>query len=651
MGVTDQTQVGIGRINFRARKPLSVRLELPSFLVQQDTQKITAIVTNDTGQDQDVNVRMEVQGVQVQGTLSQKVHVSATRPLPLTWDVATPNSGDAKFTVRAWVDNGASDAEGRTLSIQPHGRLLLESHAGEIRDQSSAIFTLSQTADKNNGKLSIDITPSVGASVYQSLDELIDFPYGCTEQTMSRFLPTVLLSHMLKEQNIRTDLEAKVPSIVASGYSRLAKMQHADGSWGWWEYDTGDFFMTAYVLDGLKRSEAAGYPNDKVDTTKTFGLDQEPAQERQADRLEPPGYLVSQLRGGALRRRMKRPSKAWPWSSRPPAPSGLSSPSPHHAMGDAGGQGEALAHLHDLAKIESDMARFDGAHWDYGFESVAFPLIALSTLTPQDPLIPKLVRYLMVGRKGDMWNSTRDSALALVGLTQYMATIHDNGKPVDIEVSVNGATPHRVHFDPADILSPSLKITIPITELHAGPNQIEFHRTSTEGLCYFSGELKQTELADRLLPVRDTAGLNITRNYYLLEPQRMEDGQLQLRPSKRAIDQAHGGDLIQVELTINSNADREFIMIEDPIPSGCRITEREYLAEGEEWGYWWSQTIVRDDKAAFFMRELPKGTQTLTYTMRAEQFGLGHALPSTISNMYDPAQFYSGGESLLKVTE
>src|SRR5205085_10647434 len=88
--------------------------------------------------------------------------------------------------------------------------------------------------------------------------------YGCTEQTMSRFLPTVLLTSLLKEQNLRSDLTAKAPDIVASGFARLAKMQHSNGSWDWWEYDDADMFMTAYVLDGLKRAKAAGYDSDKI---------------------------------------------------------------------------------------------------------------------------------------------------------------------------------------------------------------------------------------------------------------------------------------------------------------------------------------------------------------------------------------------------
>jgi len=36
-----------------------------------------------------------------------------------------------------------------------------------------------------------------------------------------------------------------VPAIVADGISRLRTMQHGDGGWGWWEYDSSDVFMTA----------------------------------------------------------------------------------------------------------------------------------------------------------------------------------------------------------------------------------------------------------------------------------------------------------------------------------------------------------------------------------------------------------------------
>jgi len=651
IGVTDSTEVGMTHINFRASKPLSVRLELPSFLVQQDTQTVTAIITNDTGKDQVVNMRLDAQGVTYSGSTLQKVTVTAAKPLAVTYNVQTPQPGTADFEARVWVDGSSlSDGQKLSVNIEPHGRLRVEDHSGEIKGTSTVVnFDLSKGADPKNGRLILDISPSIGATIYQSLDDLIDFPYGCVEQTMSRFLPTVVLSSTLKELNIRSDLQAKVPDIVADGFARLAKMQHSDGAWGWWEYDGDDQYMTAYVLDGLARAKASGFRTNKID-------------EKQA--VE---WAKKELIGGTIQKWGREDFlylcyAAAEYGVKHEVRAGLERAKPkdaadyalvalaYHEVGDKDASDRALIALHDQAMIDGDVAYFNRDPWDYGYEYNGFPLMALTTLMPDDPLIPKLVRYLVADRRGDIWYSTRDTSLVLIGLTKYLRESGDTGKPMDIDLIVNGGAPKRIHFDPADQFNPALKVTIPISKLQAGQNRIEFRKVQPEGLCFYSGDLRQIDLAEQLLP-EESAGLSVTRTYHLLEPQQMEDGKLELRPTKRSIDQAKPGDLIRVQLTISSSEDRQFIMIEDPIPSGCRITEREYVDDGEQWSNWWSQTIVLDDKAAFFMRELPKGIQILTYTMRAEQLGTGHALPPTISNMYDPTVSASGGENLLQVSQ
>ncbi len=95
----------------------------------------------------------------------------------------------------------------------------------------------------------------------RSADSLIDFPYGCVEQTMSRFLPSVLVVQALKKAGLPLPKSAaKLPEIASDSFTRLARMQHKDGGWGWWEHDESSPFMTALVLDGLKRAADAGFP-------------------------------------------------------------------------------------------------------------------------------------------------------------------------------------------------------------------------------------------------------------------------------------------------------------------------------------------------------------------------------------------------------
>lgn len=650
VGVTDATQVGMSHVNFRANKPLTVRLALPSFLVQQDTQEITATITNDTGRDQDVSLRLDAQGVKVDGDLSQKVHVTAARPKSVTWTVRTPQAGQARLTAYAWTDTGDQDAEERSVEIQPHGRKVMEAHAGELKDGVSATFTVSQNAARSTGGLDITIEPSVGATIYQSLDELIDFPYGCTEQTMSRFLPAVVLSSVLKDQNIRTDLEAKVPQIVDSGFARLAKMQHMDGSWGWWEYDAGDDFMTAYVLDGLKRAAKAGYTTNKINVKQALSW----AKERLAqplDQYEAPRDRIYLAYAASLYGVEDAPGKALE-SLQPKSASGWALAAlAYNQMGNAAARGNALAHLNEMAVEEGDMVYFDRSEYEYGIESSAFPLMALTTLMPDNPFIPKIVRRMVVTRRGYGWYSTRDTSLALIGLTQYMRLSPSLGEPVEVDLSINGGAWQTLKFDPASVVGKGATVKIPMADLRQGVNRVDFELKGQPGSCYYSASLTQVELADTLRPLRPIQGLSIIRNYYLLEPQRLPSGQMELRPSKQSIEEAKPGDLIRVDLMISTAKDREFMMIEDPIPSGCRITEREYISDSEQWSYWWSQTVVRDDHAAFFVRYMPSGMQTLSYTMRVEQVGLSHALPPTVSNMYDPDQIASGGETVLKVTE
>ena len=45
--------------------------------------------------------------------------------------------------------------------------------------------------------LSVQVTPSLAVTMLDALPYLIEYPYGCTEQTMSRLMPSVALIPLL----------------------------------------------------------------------------------------------------------------------------------------------------------------------------------------------------------------------------------------------------------------------------------------------------------------------------------------------------------------------------------------------------------------------------------------------------------------------
>src|SRR6185369_12870526 len=130
--------------------------------------------------------------------------------------------------------------------------------------QQEFSLNLPANTDSNSRRLRIEVAPSVAGTLFGALDYLTTYPYGCTEQTMSSFLPNVIVAQTLKEfksTSIRNSNDLK--NKVERERNRLYAFQHEDGGWGWWKSDNSDPFMTAYVIDGLSLAKQAGYEIDE----------------------------------------------------------------------------------------------------------------------------------------------------------------------------------------------------------------------------------------------------------------------------------------------------------------------------------------------------------------------------------------------------
>ena len=65
--------------------------------------------------------------------------------------------------------------------------------------------------------LEVRYSPTLAGAMVDALPYLVDYPYGCTEQTLNRFLPTVITQKVLirmgldlkKIQEKRTNLNAQ----------------------------------------------------------------------------------------------------------------------------------------------------------------------------------------------------------------------------------------------------------------------------------------------------------------------------------------------------------------------------------------------------------------------------------------------------------
>ncbi|HVL40339.1 MAG TPA: alpha-2-macroglobulin family protein, partial [Fimbriimonadaceae bacterium] len=653
-GVSLGTHVGRGSSTMRVRKDLMVRIEAPQFMVQGDQVQVSAFLTNDTGTAQRVRLQVQTDGLTLDGDATREERVEQGRPTRITWTATPRRTGEVSLIAKAWVEGGASDGVESRVPVVPHGRLLMEQTAGELKGQGALKIEVRPGADRPTGRVVLTLSPTLMATLAQSLDDLIGFPYGCTEQTMSRFMPTVVVSEAVKSLGLPAPRQAsQIPQMVAEGYTRLERMQHSDGSWGWWEHDVGDPWMTAYVLEGIWRAEKAGFPNP-IDLEATYKWCRE--------------YLAraGTKEGDATARARTRSNLMYLAYALALHGQSQAAAAALDASDLRAAQGEDLAHAVLAARalgradLASDLAtrlsnalqeQAATAHWQersYGIETTSRGFAALAAARPDHSALPKIARYIAASRKGGSWISTRDTAYAIIGLGAYMSARGEQLADLDLALLVNDRPYRRLQLSAEDAMRKDLRLTIPFEDLQEGTNRLEI-RESSGRTVYYGLDTRQTVVQERLGGVAGDSGLSVERRFYRLEPTRFENGQMRLMASKDPTRRFTAGEPIRAVLTIRARQEHEFIMIEDMLPSNCRVQDRGPLDEGESWGWWYSSRDVRDDRIAFFARRLPAGTHTIEYTMRAEQPGTVRVLPATISNMYAPLSRASSPSAELEV--
>ncbi|HEY6230591.1 MAG TPA: MG2 domain-containing protein, partial [Pyrinomonadaceae bacterium] len=265
-GVTADTKVGATKYTVLARKDVIMRLETPRFVTQGDTVTLSGIVHNYLNADKSTHISLEVSGAQLQNSPQQTVTITKQGEHRVDWQISAPAVGEIKLLAKALTDT-ESDAVELPLTVVPRGLHQVKNESATFADENvekTFSLNLPGNADARARSFKIEVAPSVAGTLFGALDYLTAYPYGCTEQTMSSFLPNVIVTQALKDvktASIRNNND--LPKKVQKGMDRLYAYQHSDGGWGWWKDDQSDPFMTAYVVNGLNLAKLNGYQPDE----------------------------------------------------------------------------------------------------------------------------------------------------------------------------------------------------------------------------------------------------------------------------------------------------------------------------------------------------------------------------------------------------
>jgi uncharacterized protein YfaS (alpha-2-macroglobulin family) len=654
--MADDSKAGSVVTRVLVRKNLIVRLAAPRFFRQGDETVLRVIAHNYLATAKDVTFALDVSGVDVMTGQTQKINVPAKGEGYVDWRVKARVTGNAVLTAKA-LTNEESDALQQTLPILPFGVKQRAAGAGVIfsgASQNQWPFSYPAGSDTSSHSLTITVAPSVAGTVFDALDYLTSYPWGCTEQTMSSFLPDVIVAQALDKLHLKSPIDRKtLNDMVAAGLERLASFQHDDGGWGWWQDDPSLVFMTAYVVSGFGQAQDAGYAIDpaRLNNARNWLLSTLNAHPDMIPDLRAYAVYALATTGGA-----PQDALAKTWDSR----DNLSDEGLALAGLALDAAGDKRAHdaaelLEKKAHVTDSEANWQGTYdgmmdfWDdTSPETTAFALKLLIRQDRSSGLMPKAARWLAEHRDGDYWFSTKQTSMVIQGLTDYVAVSGELANSSDVEVLVNGMSAGKRHFGPDDAFAAPWQIKVPAAQAANG-GQVTI-RKSGNGITYWSAESAWYS-ADRKSFQQGQLALNITRDYYLLQKRQDKPTDpitYDLVPLKGPV---HIGDIVAVKLAL-SGTSWKYLLAEDPIPAGSEFLSDPNLytlnSKPDWWADWFTRKEFHDDRAAFFNTNFGARV-SYVYLLKVDNPGKFQISPAQAGPMYQSSVMTTTDPAMLEV--
>ena len=670
--ITEDTKVGQMTSTVITRKDLLIRMETPRFLQENDVVTISTIVHNYLETEKQTKVKFSGENVLLQDAVNERtLSIAPNTDVRIDWKVkVTQPVGEAKLYAEA-LTNEESDAMEVKIPLQPNGLKITENTVADFSDVNKTeikTVIIPEGTDLRSTGMKISVDPSLASTILSALDELVGYPYGCVEQTMSRFLPTVVVANAFVKLNapISEATKKDLPLMVNKGLQRLYSFQHYDGGWGWWENDNTNPFMTAYVVYGLSLAKQAGYEITQGSLNKGIASIKE--QLKRSD-LDPTtrAYMLYSLATADEKNRDyfdKEISKISQSDVNDYARSLIAMT--WKLIGNDGKANESLSILEKNAKTSGEGAAYwEGKQFHYQWQNdkvqtTAMALKAIVNINESSQLKDKVIRWLMMQRQGTAWRNTQETAMIVYAMVDYLKTSNELEPDYSVKVMVNGQNVFEKKMSKEDVFRKSEVIRVNEEILKTGSNDISIEKSGS-GKVYFSSDITYYN-SNNNIPANET-GFRIEREYFKLEKYNSYSEDKIIYRKKYFDGTVKSGDEILVKLKVHSKDNEyQYFMLEDPLPSGVEVVKDDWAYQIEEessyggynyyyWRWWYADKEIRDNRVTFFATYLGKGEYEFSYILRAQIPGDYVVNPAKGMLMYYPEVNGNSGNLKFKISE
>ncbi len=661
MAVTNSgTRFGSGDAAVTVSKPLMLRPSLPRLARAGDTFDCGVVLHNYTGAVSTAEVSIETLGdaILVKGEDLRQVSVEGGHAAEITWKCSAEKPGETVFRFRA---KAGAETDGLEWKVPVKTWEPREFSAASGVAETTAEEALLRPYAGAEGELTVGLSPTALAGLTEGARYLLEYPYGCLEQKLSRSMPVITGAELIETFGL--GYLGTLKEETRKVFEKLSDYQHPSGGFCYW---TGgcmqpDPYLTAYALEASALAAKEGYGADAA------------VIKRAADWLEK--YLASEKTDWAYPYSISEDYAARAYTVYALALNGRNTSAyfnqlylkrdqvPYLAKAymvktakllgfDALAAKKLSAEIMAQARFSPTQLHFEDAEpmpWIHStaVQTTAVMLDALLAAEGGFPGDEKAVKWLTTEKKNTgRWRNTQENAWGLRAFESFFRR-YEKEQPdfmalVSKQNAAGTAPLMQEKFAGRTLTTVEKSFSFPALFGEGENAKVLFSKAGTGRLYYTMRMGFVPEKRDK--PAAE--GLEITR-----EMRPMDGGQV-FKAGARAI----------VTIKVKTPQDRTFVVVNDPVPAGFEIVNTEFAVEssedartlrkkaqrGGDWGGF-ERAERYDDRMYIFADYLTAGEHKYSYVVQATVPGVFYGPSALAEGMYEPEVFARTAGSTVEI--
>ncbi|HJU45325.1 MAG TPA: alpha-2-macroglobulin family protein, partial [Chitinophagaceae bacterium] len=628
---------GSGESAITVADPVVLSTALPRFLSPKDTVSVPVTMTNTTSKAATATANIKVSGpLQVVGNATQSISLAPNSESRAIFKVvAAPvvAAGKIFIEVKALGERFTDETD---ITVRPASTLQKITGSGSLAGGNTQRIAIGMSDYlPGSADYSLVVSRSPALQLASQLNYLVQYPYGCTEQTVSVAFPQLYYGDLADLVKSGRGGSNNAVYNIQEAIRKIKMRQLYNGSVTLWDDErTEHWWTTAYTAHFLLEAQKAGYEVDKTlldpmlayinsklrnKLTITYYYNRN-QQKKIAPKEVAYGLYVLALAN-------KPNISVMNYYKANPALLSLDSRYILSAAYALAGDKQKFRELLPASFSGEESVPETGGSFYSDIRDEAIALNVLLEVDPANQQVPVMAKHVVDKLKQRAWYSTQESSFSFLALGKMARAA--NKTTASGEIKVNGKTVGMVNNN-----------TVRLNARQLGGTNVDI-TTKGDGRLYYWWQ---------------SEGISMSGGY------KEEDSYIKVRKHffdryGRMLTSAtfKQNELIVVQITLEKaySGSIENIVITDLLPAGFEIENpRTKEIPGMDWiknADNPTQLDVRDDRINLFI-DLYGNKQTYYYAVRAVSPGVYHMGPVSADAMYNGEYHSYNGAGIITVT-